>query len=43
MNDIWLILDFQDAEFENALASYLKRLVARGHKTAGNWELQVHC
>ena len=43
MNDVWLILDFQDAEFENALAGYLKRLVARGHKTAVDWELQVHC
>jgi hypothetical protein len=43
MNDIWLILDFQDPEFENALASYLKRIVAQRYKTAGSWELQVHC
>jgi hypothetical protein len=43
MNDLWLILDFHDAEFENALASYLKRLVAQGHKTTGDWELEVHC
>ena len=43
MNDIWLILDFQDAEYENALASYLKRLVGQGLRTTANWELQVHC
>lgn len=43
MNDMWIILDFQDPEFENALARHLKRLVAKGHKTPGNWELQVHC
>ena len=43
MNDIWLILDFQDGEFENALAHYLKRLVGKGRESAGNWDVQVHC
>jgi hypothetical protein len=43
MNDIWLILDFQDGEFENALANYLQRLVDKGHKTSGNWDVRDHC
>ena len=43
MNDIWLILDFQDGEFENALARYLKRLVAKGLETAAAWDTQAHC
>jgi hypothetical protein len=43
MNDMWLILDFQDADLENALASYLKRLVGQRQKTAADWDLQVHC
>jgi len=42
-NDIWLILDFQDAEFENALARHLMRLVGQSLKSAANWELQTHC
>lgn len=43
MNDIWLILDVQDGEFENALAQYLKRLVGKSLETAGSWDVQVHC
>lgn len=43
MNDMWLILDFQDEEFENALAHYLKRLVGTRLETAGNWDVQMHC
>lgn len=43
MSDLWLILDFQDGEFENALANYLKRLVGKGLETAGSWDVQVHC
>jgi len=42
-NDIWVLIDFQDAEFEDALASYLTRLVGQGDKTSKNWELKVHC
>ena len=43
MSDLWLILDFQDGEFENALVNYLARLVGKEYKTAGNWDVQVHC
>ena len=43
MNDLWLILDFQDGEFENALANYLKRLVGERLETAGNWDVRTHC
>ena len=43
MDDLWLILDFQDAEFENALAGYVRRLVGRRLETAGNWDVQMHC
>lgn len=43
MSDVWVMLDFQDAEFENALARYLQRLVGQRHKPAGGWELQAHC
>jgi hypothetical protein len=42
-NDIWVMLDFQDPAFEDALARYLERLVGQGQKTSRNWELKVHC
>ena len=43
MNDMWLIFDFQDSEFEMALLSHLKKLVGLSNSTIKGCELQVHC
>ena len=43
MCDIWLILDFQDSEFEMALVSHLKRVVGLLSSPIKDCELQVHC
>ena len=43
MNDMWLIFDFQDSEFEAALLTHLKKLVALSNSTIKSCEVQVHC
>jgi len=43
MDDLWLILDFQDAEFEAALAAHLKRLLGLLHEPLRACELRTHC
>ena len=43
MNDMWLIFDFQDLEFEIALLSYLKQLAGLSNSTIKNCKIQEHC
>ena len=43
MNDMWLIFDFQDGEFEVALMKYIMKLIGFSDTTIGNSEMHVHC
>ena len=43
MGDMWLIFDFQDAEFEIALLNYLKKLIGQNNSTIKNCNTQEHC
>jgi hypothetical protein len=43
MNDMWLVFDFQDSEFEMALVSHLKKLAGRSNSTIKDCKVQVHC
>ena len=43
MNDIYLILDFGDPVFEEALVEHIKRLVGFTYEEFQNCELLVHC
>jgi hypothetical protein len=43
LNDVWLILDFQDPEFETALVRHLKRIVGLLYSPIKSCEVRVHC
>jgi hypothetical protein len=43
MNDMWLIFDFQDSEFEMALLSYLTKLIGLTYSRMKSCKIQVHC
>ena len=43
MGDMWLIFDFQDAEFEMALLKHVQKLVGISNARIGNSAIDVHC
>ena len=43
MGDMWLIFDFQDADFEMALLEYVKKLIGFSNNTIGKSATDVHC
>jgi len=43
MNDMYLILDFGDPVFEEALAGHIKRLIGLNYEEIKNCELLIHC
>jgi hypothetical protein len=43
MNDLYLILDFIDPVFEEALLAHIKRLIGLTYEEIRNCELLVHC
>jgi hypothetical protein len=43
MNDMWLIFDFQDSEFELALVRYLQKTAGLSNSTILSSEIQLHC
>lgn len=43
INDLWLILDFQDPEFEKALVGHVKRILGRRYDPLESCDLQLHC
>jgi hypothetical protein len=43
MNDIYLILDFGDPVFEEALVGHIKRLVGLNYEEIKNSDMLVHC
>jgi tRNA splicing ligase len=42
-NDMWLIFDFQDSEFEMALLVYIQKLIGLSNEVIKNCEVTVHC
>ena len=43
LNDVWLVLDFQDAEFEKAVVAFVTRLVGKHYPALSRGELESHC
>jgi len=42
-NDMWIELDFGDAEFERAVLAYIHRLVSRHCTRFGEVSIEHHC
>jgi len=42
-NDMWLEIDFQDEEFEMAVAGYVHRLLGQHYKPFSDSHLTTHC
>lgn len=43
MNDMWIILDFQDKEFEIAVVNHLKKVIGLSHSALKDCRIQEHC
>lgn len=43
LKDMWLILDFQDSEFEVALVRHLKRVIGTHCGPIKSCEVRMHC
>ena len=42
-NDLWLEIDLQDEEFEDAVAHYVQRLLGAHYKPFADAPVTVHC
>lgn len=43
LNDMWLQVDFQDAEFEEAVVHHIHRLISQHYKPFGRVSVIPHC
>lgn len=43
INDVWLVLDFGDSEFEEALARYLFRVLSLRYTPLAGSPIKTHC
>ena len=43
VNDVWLTIDFSDAEFEEAVARYIRRLLGQRYSPLRDAPIQRHC
>lgn len=43
LNDMWLIVDFFDTEFEEAIVAYIRKRIGNHYKPIKDSELYVHC
>jgi hypothetical protein len=43
VNDVWLIIDFNDADFEGAVAKYILRILSQRYSRLGGASVQRHC
>lgn len=43
LNDMWLIFDLEDSDFEMALLVYLQKQIGITNSTIKNAKIQVHC
>jgi hypothetical protein len=42
-NDMWLVIDFGNIDFEQAVALYIKKLVGEHYLRIENAEVKIHC
>jgi glutamate synthase domain-containing protein 1 len=43
INDVWLIIDFSDAEFEEAVARFVCRVLGQRYSPLRNAPIRKHC
>jgi hypothetical protein len=43
VNDMWVEIDFQDRDFELAVAAYVHRLLGKRHKPFARASISIHC
>lgn len=43
VNDVWFTINFDDAEFEEAVASYVHRLLSQRYSPLRNAQIHKHC
>lgn len=43
LNDMWLVLDFDDIKFENAILEYLLVILKKSYKPFNKVEFDIHC
>jgi len=43
VNDVWLTINFDDAEFEEAVAMHVRRLLGQRYSPLRNARIQKHC
>lgn len=42
-NDMWLEIEFEDAEFEKSVLKYVRRLIGKHYAPLGEAKLTTHC
>jgi hypothetical protein len=42
-NDMWLDIEFDDADFEISVLEYVRRLIGKHYTPLGKAELKTHC
>ena len=42
-NDMWLDIEFEDADFEESVLKYVRRLIGKHYAPLGKAELSPHC
>lgn len=42
-NDMWLEIEFEDAEFEKSVLKYVRRLIGKHYAPLGKAKLTTHC
>ncbi len=43
MNDMWLLVDFDDEEFETGVVGYVRRILAQRYSPFGRVAVEKHC
>ena len=43
LNDVWLTIEFDDAEFETAVANYVLRVLASRYSPLRSGPVKIHC
>lgn len=42
-NDMWLDIEFEDADFEKSVLKYVRRLIVKRYASLGKAKLTTHC
>jgi hypothetical protein len=43
VNDMWLVIDFDDADFEAAVLKYVQRLIGKRYSPLAGIKIEEHC